>query len=169
MSNAKLIKVIDNIKYTCNICTDEIYINKIISLKCNPTKHIFCYDCIFDWYNQLKNHPNISNYMMHRMCPICRNDGGYLPLIGNNYIRGIHSSKVKVTKDKSCCHKLDGDILCTNKGYAKYAGFCNSHKIQSNQNKEEVLLCGVKLKSKDGYCKIKANKAYGGCCYIHKS
>ena len=37
--------------FTCNICSEVIPEKRVIGLKCNVKKHIFCYDCINDWYN----------------------------------------------------------------------------------------------------------------------
>ena len=162
MKKAKFIKVIDNIIYTCNICTEEIANDKIVSLACDPSKHIFCYDCIFDWYSQLKNKPNISNYETFKICPMCRKDGGYLPLYGNKYIRGIHGTKVnQIIVEKKCGFKLDNEIICDKIGHKNYGGFCYEHKTVE-------LLCNVKLKSKDGFCKNKGNKNYNGCCHLHQ-
>jgi hypothetical protein len=191
MPNAKFIKVIDNITYTCNICSEEIDQNKIISLSCNPTKHIFCYDCIFDWYNQLRTKPNVSNYGTIRMCPICRNDGGYLPQIsGINYIRGIHNSKItnNTINYKVCGYKLKTkDGVCSKIGNDKYGGLCKMHKLSNDKllckpistiNKPNIIIinpnkleneCGVKYKTKDVFCKNKCNSIYGGFCHIHKS
>jgi hypothetical protein len=129
MPHARFIK--NNMeKHMCNICAEEIESDKIVSLICNPVKHIFCYDCIFDWYNQLKNKPNINNYGIYRMCPICRDNGGYLPLYGTKYIRGIHGTKIsQIIEYKTCSYKLKNNDLCKNKGFDKYGGFCNNHKI----------------------------------------
>ena len=139
MPNAKFIKFIDNNNNTCSICSDEIAENKGISLSCNPSKHIFCYDCIFDWYYQLKTKPNVSNYNMARMCPVCRNDGGYLPIIeGFNYIRGIHYNKVSIPicfEVKKCGYKLkNNNELCSKKGQEKYGGLCLVHHNCSKKN-----------------------------------
>ena len=161
MHKAKFIEVIDNIKYICNICTEEIANDKVVSLACNPSKHIYCYDCIFDWYNQLKNKPNISNYETLKTCPICRKDGGYLPLYGNKYIRGIHGTKCNHIVIENKCNYISNDNhKCSNIGHNRYGGFCYEHKkIES--------LCNVKLTSKVGFCKNKANKKYNGCCHVH--
>jgi len=160
--NAKFIKVIDNIKYNCNICTEEIPNDKVVSLGCNPLKHIFCYDCIFDWYNQLKLKPNISNYGMIRMCPICRENGGYLPLYGNKYVRGIHGTKCNqiIIEHKKCGYimnlsKHSGDkelfsetimdentlknnSTCNNNGYNKYEGLCKLHKTIKDEHEKKM-------------------------------
>jgi len=205
MPNAKFIKVIDNIKYNCNICTEEIPDDKVVSLGCNPLKHIFCYDCIFDWYNQLKIKPNISNYGMIRMCPICRENGGYLPLYGNKYVRGIHGTKCNqiIIDHKKCGYTLKNNSTCNNNGYNKYEGLCKLHKTIKDEHEKKmndtmnlsgdkelftgtkvevntinvigdieqtnlIKNCGIKLKTKDGFCKNKGNSAYGGCCHIHK-
>ena len=75
-------KFIDNNNNSniCNICSDNIIGNNAIGLKCNPTKHIFCYECIYDWYKELKKNKYTNNYSIKNMCPICRKNGGLLPV-----------------------------------------------------------------------------------------
>ena len=94
MSQARFI-VSDN-KYLCNICSDPISKDKIISLKCNPDKHIFCYDCIKEWYceisNKKKHKHHHENYTIITMCPICRCNGGLLPVYKNDIpIKGVNN------------------------------------------------------------------------------
>ncbi len=74
-----------NETFTCNICLEDINdLSTKIVLKCND-KHIFCYKCIFEWYDKIKNNDNSCS------CPFCRQNGGFLPLIGEGEeIAGIH-------------------------------------------------------------------------------
>jgi len=181
--NAKFIK--DNLKYTCNICSDEIETNKVIGLGCNLSKHIFCYDCIYDWYKELKKKKYCGNYTILNMCPICRKNGGLLPLIENiPFIKGLHYiSNLKKTEYDVCGYKL-----CSKNGYCQlksnklYGGFCGKHKpkqltdIEHNEDLSQNINpnklhneCGVKLKTKNGYCKSKGSKIYGGYCGLHKN
>ncbi len=79
----------------CNICTENIENDKLVTLACNPN-HYFCYTCIFDWYNTIKH--NYSNSFGSSFdnkqctCPICKKDGGVLPLLPPhiNPIIGVH-------------------------------------------------------------------------------
>lgn len=177
MSNAKFIKNIDNKEYLCNICSEQIQSDKIISLKCDPKKHIFCYDCIFDWYSQLNKKKNTSNYPALKICPICRKNGGLLPVYANNkLIKNIHimdniknnipKTEVLINPDKKdgeCGAKLKTKGgFCTSVG--KYNGFCKKHTTVIIEVKE----CGAKLKSKDGFCKAVGQQCYSGFCGMHK-
>lgn len=179
-SKAKFIQNNSNLKYICNICSDEITPNKIIGLGCDPSKHIFCYDCIYDWYNQLKNQKYRNNYTILNMCPICRKNGGLLPFDENkkfvkglHYITNIENSQIDTYENKICGYKL-----CSKNGFCKaksnnlYGKLCGKH----HKNKEihinpEKLPneCGVKLKTKNGYCKSKGCEKYNGHCGIHKN
>lgn len=62
-------------EYKCNICSEIIEKGKIIGLKCNFKKHIFCYSCIYDWYKEI----SYNSLYTKQMCPICRKKGGALP------------------------------------------------------------------------------------------
>lgn len=234
--NAKFIKNTLNIKHKCNICSDEIEPNKVIGLSCNPSKHIFCYDCIYDWYKELKKKKYGGNYNMLNMCPICRKNGGLLPLIEKKiFIKGLHyisdskKSEIDIDDNKICGYKLcSKNGFCQAKGNKLYAGLCGKHKskksvpnieqfdinellndisetIEIPQNNQTILKelnsdendvnlsttfsetdslqiqtqminpnkllkeCGVKLKTKNGYCKSKGCKKYGDYCGMHKS
>ena len=93
LSNAIVLTFDENKSYICNICSDKITEN-IIALKCEPTKHIFCYDCILEWYSVLKKKKSAytysNNYSIITMCPVCRNDGGLLPCCYGEKFKGIH-------------------------------------------------------------------------------
>ncbi len=78
----------------CNICTENIETNKLVTLTCNPN-HYFCYTCIFDWYNTIKhNSSSFGNSYDNKQCtcPICKKDGDVLPLLPPHTepIIGIH-------------------------------------------------------------------------------
>ena len=135
----------NNNKFICNICSDVIEENKIIGLKCNLKKHIFCYDCIYDWYLVTKKNYNSninSNYNFIRMCPICRKNGGYLPNLNNNYTKDIHC---KTSKDivQTCGYKLKGkDDYCMNTGKKCYNNLCKKHyniELKKNNKKCQII------------------------------
>jgi hypothetical protein len=175
MSSAKLIKNNCDTKYTCNICTDEIKDDKIIGLNCDPLKHIFCYDCIFDWYKQIQisKKKYTVNYQTHNMCPICRKNGGLLPICLDKKIKGIHNMKL-VNPIKVCgCKLLTSTGYCKTVGNEKYGGYCGKHKKilkkKENTNTIDPNKCGAKLKTKDGYCCLVGNYIYGGFCGVHKN
>ena len=73
--------------YLCNICSEKIEKNNIIGLKCDFKKHIFCYQCIYDWYKEI----NYNSLYTKQMCPICRKKGGLLPQLNDvKFIKNIH-------------------------------------------------------------------------------
>jgi hypothetical protein len=191
---AKFINIKNNInEYICNICSDKIDDDKIVSLKCDPTRHIFCYDCILDWYKQLKKKNNMGNYNIKNMCPICRENGGLLPIYNNDIpIKNIHNMKTisikninnfEINPNKKffeCGFKLKSkNGYCCAYGHGIYQGLCGIHvkyipkninnvnKIVLNPNKKENE-CGVKFKSKNGYCCSLSKEIYGGFCGLHK-
>lgn len=149
----------------CQICMEHIDGN-IVRLKCNPDNHVFCEECITNWYKELKKNKykycyDSENEYIQRMCPMCRLDGGLLPLFKlENYIPSIHErklykdkSKIKlcgfeITKEnKSCrtCKLPNGDNqevreirTCKRQGIKKYNGLCAQHyKIQKKDEEEE--------------------------------
>jgi len=79
----------EHIRY-CNICTDVIDNTNSIVLECNQN-HYFCYQCIYDWYI-ICNKKNYDSNYRSRMCPICKKDGGYLPINDQfQLVDGIHN------------------------------------------------------------------------------
>ena len=121
----------------CNICSESIDKHKIIGLACNLEKHIFCYDCIFDWYFHLYKKKKHENYNMINMCPICRKNGGLLPMIpsADLYIKQLHYLlKPNVVDLNSNIPGICGAMLktknecCKNIGKVEYHGFCGIHK-----------------------------------------
>ncbi len=68
--------------FLCNICGDDFTdMSKKVILKCNP-HHIYCYDCIYDWYLKCSTSSNSSENKPHS-CPICKKDGGFLNTVPN--------------------------------------------------------------------------------------
>ena len=126
----------NEIKYLCNICLNELD-EKGIGLKCNPTKHTFCYECILDWYSEVKNKKYSGNYTILCMCPICRQDGGKLPLLNENEepIKGIHYiKKVVIPKDKCGAKLVSKNATCKNNAKKECNGLCALHfKIQQKE------------------------------------
>lgn len=203
--NAKFIKNSLNNNYICNICSDNIESNKIIGLGCNPLKHIFCYDCINDWYMELKKKKHHGNYTILNMCPICRKNGGLLPSISTiPFVKNLHyiSNDVNIDTDtdtdKICGYKLcSKNGICNLKGNKLYGGLCGKHKLKKPEIIEDIDIdinelltnalneieipsvdinphklsheCGVKLKTKDGYCKSKGCKSFNGYCGMHNN
>ena len=73
----------DNSREECPICLDPLPEKDCTLLKCD---HTFHYACILDWYLSDK---------CRRVCPICRKDGGVLPLPkGEEIIPEIHEVPV---------------------------------------------------------------------------
>jgi len=144
-----------NNEFICNICSNSIENNKIIGLKCNVKKHVFCYDCISDWYKVIKNSmkSNINcNYNFIRMCPICRRNGGYLPNLNNKFISEIHYSKKNEDIKQTCGYALKSkNNFCMNLGQKCFNNLCKKHfnielkKIEKNENNQS---CEIKNKSK---------------------
>lgn len=177
MKNAIFIDNNDN-EYKCNICSEIIENGKIVGLTCDPEKHIFCYDCIFDWYNELKINKKFDYSSTLNMCPICRKNGGLLPIYNNSIcITGIHQN-INVKKINICGAKfITKDGFCQFIGKEKYGGFCSKHMltepvssqpvssqpIQNVSNKE----CGFKYKTKLGYCKSLGKLEYNNLCGLH--
>ena len=141
MAKAVLIKseIDSTIKYNCNICSEEIKHDKIVGLKCNPTKHIFCHDCIFDWYKQtaMNKNTHMGNNEKN-ICPICRKNGGLLPICNNKFLKGITVNLIE-----------------------------NTENIVNNPIKLEKICCNAKLLSKDGFCTAKGKSEFGGLCGKH--
>ena len=131
MPEAKFIKKKIGIDYLCNICSENIDDDKIVGLKCNPDKHFFCYDCIFDWYKELnkKKKSYSQNYSILNMCPICRKKGGLLPPYNDNLpIKNINIMNYKKLIPKIICNtQLKNDKFCRYLGYKICDGLCKNH------------------------------------------
>lgn len=130
----------------CAICYEKMNENQI-TLKC---KHTFHYDCILNSYKHCIKNLHISLIKKPRLCPYCRNNGGYLPLRENTYpFKGIHLEyyeieqhlirndivKLKEITDKYINKKKCNAIIKTglNKGYQckknkqKNTDYCHLH------------------------------------------
>lgn len=141
MTHARFINNTLDITHNCNICSEIIENGKIIQLKCN-TKHIYCYDCICDWYKELKKKKYNNNYTIITMCPTCRKNGGLLPVYNND----------KPLKDIHIMHTTSPVQV----------------SLPVKKNKKDALkACGVKLKTKDGFCVSIGKTQYDGLCGIH--
>jgi hypothetical protein len=122
--------------FKCNICSEVIEPNKIIGLKCNYKKHIFCFQCINDWFMETRFNIKSSyknNYQIVRMCPICRKNGGYLPFIDDNFHNDIHyKGEIK----KTCGYALrNKNVYCMKFGHSKYNHRCKIHfDIENKKN-----------------------------------
>lgn len=133
----------------CNICTDPIE-GHVIRLACDPDKHYFCESCITDWYKKLKEVKyksmyNTANEYIQRMCPVCRRDGGLLPLYKDMiYIPSIHQKKL--TKEKKPKKE--------------------KKKKEKEEEKETKRLCNQTLKS-GGKCKRIGIEKKGWLCFQH--
>jgi hypothetical protein len=150
MIHAKFISNNDNNDtYKCNICSDIIENDKIIALGCDPSKHIFCYDCIFDWYKELKINKKSEYNCISTMCPICRKNGGLLPMHNNySFMQGIH-----IYNNLNNLTGICGAKFSTKTGYCKkigkpcYGGFCVTHikcKIEDKYvDESDVMLSSV--------------------------
>jgi hypothetical protein len=139
----------------CNICT-EVIDGVPIRLKCNPNLHYFCEECITGWYSELKKNKyklmySEENEYIQRMCPICRQDGGLIPLYKKeNYIPSIHTRKLCTIKKKKivekkvekkekklCTYFINGFIKCKRTGSEKYGGCCYQHENKINDNSDD--------------------------------
>ena len=127
MSKAILINDSMN-SYNCNICTDKIEKNNIIGLKCNFKKHIFCYDCISDWYKEIKYKASYTK----NMCPICRKNGGLLPVLNDEkFIKNIHYKDDSIRQNCGCLLKNKKKV-CFNIGKNDFSNKCVRHKSIEN-------------------------------------
>jgi hypothetical protein len=171
-------------EHSCKICNDIIVDDTIIGLLCNPSKHIFCYTCILDWYKTLKKQTSYGNYSNMNMCPICMKNGGKLPICDNvEYINGIHKIKPikKVPVFPLCGTPLKSNPAKTCSLIGRYNGKCCTHKAMADKVsivetdvsvKSPFLVlniyCNAPLKSKKGE-KCKSYGKFNGRCGRHKS
>ena len=117
--------------------------SKCVTLKCG---HKFHYECIYMTYKSQKK---------HRLCPYCREDGGYLPLVaGQAPQQYIHKEYAKVKQNipveielipNKCKYILKTGKNAGNQckfGIKTPCGHCNMHfKIinKNNQLSEEII------------------------------
>jgi hypothetical protein len=165
----------NKVKYICNICSEEIEDDKVIGLKCNPDKHIFCYDCIIEWYKELKVSKKNSNmnYDIFNMCPICRDNGGLLPVYKNDkVIKGIHIPNYHLLNKNNLNNKCGMKLLTKNKycsfiGKPEFNNLCGKHAHLFNNT--DPIICGIKLLTKDGFCQLSGKSEYNNLCKVHFS
>lgn len=136
----------------CNICTENIENDKLVTLTCNPT-HYFCYTCIFDWYNTIKD--NYGNFTFSGIddnkqctCPICKKDGGVIPLLPPHtknitgiHVKGVIPFGVGEVDDSKCDHKYCNNqyqylSMSKNKLYKK---LCSYHYYDFKKGKNITL------------------------------
>jgi hypothetical protein len=151
-----------NHTFLCNICAEDITdLSKKVILKCNP-QHIFCYDCIFDWYFKNKgNNSSASSGNMYKYatCPICQKDGGFLTLPeGKVGIENIHFPKKIV---QSYTYK---PCICTEQAMNGTYYSCNSsgsHILSLTPDKSVHICYHHMYKYKKGETlTIKNNETY---------
>ncbi len=150
---ALLIK--SNKEFICNICCCSIDANKIIGLKCNIKKHIFCYECISDWYLEIKNNFHsikYGNYPFIQMCPICRKNGGLLPNLNNHFISCIHYNSDDINIAQTCGYKIQ-DNCCMSVGKKIYNHLCKKHFNMEKKEKEYKEKDKEKNEFINNYCK----------------
>lgn len=109
----------------CNICTENIESDKLVTLACNPN-HYFCYTCIFDWFDSIKNGFSYDNKQC--TCPICKKDGGVLPVLPPHTkpIVGVHVIGKTPLLNKGPCKHKD----CTISAYEALYSKPNEQKIK---------------------------------------
>ena len=146
----------------CNICTENVENDKLVTLACNPN-HYFCYTCIFDWYNTIKNNVDgfgsfgIFNVHDNKQCtcPICKKDGGILPLLEPHTepIIGIHVkglpllnkefSNMSICSSKECNSYCHMGTTATSKpninGIKLHKNFCYIHYDLFQKGKDIIL------------------------------
>jgi hypothetical protein len=150
----------------CNICSDPIE-GHVIRLSCEPDKHYFCESCITDWYKKLKEIKYKSMYnptkeYIQRMCPICRRDGGLLPLYKDTqYIPSIHQKKL--TKEKKP-KKVKKTNKIDNNDERPTKRLCN-HSLK-NSNKTPFETNTENLPGK--FCKRIGIEKYEWLCFQHR-
>lgn len=199
-ATTEVIQNVDNIyttktEHICNICTDNIDIDDLIILKCNDL-HVFCYDCIYSWFKLCEK--NIGSYYeyKHRMCPICKKDGGLLP---NKYnedpkpnihdiplckFEGCHQKmtikEIKTKNDLGLClkHYCLEKLICQHK--TKYSNiicglhatnsdigtYCTTHKIKMEALQSKMCNTVLHYGNK---CQCMGYAKYNGKCYKHKN
>ena len=128
----------------CLICYDKYDENHTKKDKMLPVKlkcgHVFHYECIYMTYKSKQTNSKL------RQCPLCRKDGGFLPLIpGQGPQKYIHLEYAKLKNNETINIELIPGkckyILKTGKnagcqckfGIKTDEGYCNMHYKKINQ------------------------------------
>ena len=124
----------------CNICHTDFEPNDdLVKLKCG---HVFHYECIYITY---KNNIDKSKYNKKiRICPYCRNYGGYLELKKNVIpIKDIHKEY----------NEFIHHIIHDNK--EKYIHFLDQSKCLAilKTGKNQGQQCGLNPSNETTFCK----------------
>ena len=130
-NNSLIIKVDKKLNnYYCNICSEEIKEGEIIGLKCNSKKHIFCYECINDWFNESFSNKMYKYQNIKNMCPMCRRHGGKLPYLNDKYKfnHQIYYNSENNLEQNCGCYIKKSNKICTNIGKKEYNYRCGLHK-----------------------------------------
>ena len=124
-------------EYKCNICSEIIKDNEIVALKCNVKKHIFCYECISDWFNESDSNKIYRFQNVKNMCPMCRKPGGKLPFLDNEF----NDNKIfNKNVNYDICNGLNTNCgyfmkksnkCCFNLGKKEFNFRCGKHKNMS--------------------------------------
>lgn len=130
---------INNEKELCPICLDALDSDDIVTLKCN---HKYHYNCILHTY-KMKISGNKYNSLI-RMCPYCRDYGGYLELCPNIFpLKHIHKEFNKImdcinNNDFDRLEKITENFINKNKCYAilksgdNKGNQCSRKKVDGN-------------------------------------
>ncbi len=140
-------------KLICNICIEPIEENSndsiLIRLKCVPDKHYFCRKCIIDWYKEIQENSKKGTIIDYksRMCPLCRDDGGYIELLKDEkFIKGIHKKKevekkmkIKNENKEQCKFILTNKKQCSRNSCNNCDGHCSQHFAILNKKKVKII------------------------------
>lgn len=156
----------------CPICFEELKMSNMTRLKCF---HAFDYDCILEWYKSK------ANTKMARRCPVCRKNGGYLPIPYNtkhisdkNVYENIHfnpeSKKNKKPKHKYNTRSQSDDPflqylqLLFQQPIDSQPNSNNSNSNSSNSNSNEESIGWLGRGHCDAKIKSKKSPKYGKAC-----
>ncbi len=162
---------------SCNICTEDIKSEELVTLICNPNHH-FCYTCIFDWYNIIKNNTqplsfgSINTDNKQCTCPICKKDGGELPLLPPHtekilgihikgktpYIFGMNSGFFGGVAGSKCDHKdcnFQYSHINVHSKNKLYKNLCYTHFYDFKKGKNLILENDILFESSYIQCNCK--------------
>lgn len=124
-------------EYVCNICSEKIKEGEVVALKCNVQKHIFCYDCISDWFEESSTNKYYKYQSVKNMCPMCRKNGGKLPFLEKkSSVNFLMNHNVYYNIDEgihtNCGHYLKNKkVICYRQGKKEYNYKCGIHRDKS--------------------------------------